>query len=684
MPDLPVSLTVGRDALGYESAGLPPVLLGWPAFSVDGKRTRETGLEWRAAGRERLAQGAVESRHAATIAPGLTLTLVARIADDSPILRFRYELSGTGALTRADGLEAIRYARLAMAGCERVTEVRLSEWIEFHHSYEVDEVAVEERDFMHGEKRMGPIVVGERPGQSVLLAYEHGSTYPDAFLDFAFDPDRNVSLNAVKGNYVAGEPADGFRSVWFLLGAVNGTKEDLATALRQFLLSRQALRSASRRPYLFYNTWNHQERRRHWHDKPYLDEMHQERMLREIDVAHRMGIEVFVIDAGWFKRTGDWCPNLERFPDALQTVRRRLESHGMKLGLWFDNSAAVESAILKEHLDCRCASNGKVWDPQVIWETEPAYRMCLVSRYWEAFAKELIRLNRELGVTYFKWDAIGQYGCTDPNHLHGTAAHSEKERGDRYAFLLPLYMTRIVEKVAEACPEAIVDFDVTESGRAVGLAFLSAGKFFLINNGPYCWNYNIPQPYWPQGNPNLFFHPGPARTWVCRQPLTYDKWIPMNLFLTHYLPDDGASNQVNCVASLILGQNGIWGDLPGIGEDGVKRFGELLGLYKQVREDIAAAPPVRRGTIGGCPEIHEKIDPRTGRGAVVVFATMPGTYTYVTERKTDAAVWTSPGTGTVRLADGRARIEATFAKHMGWRGKPDDAEWAKIVFFGAT
>jgi alpha-galactosidase len=36
-----------------------------------------------------------------------------------------------------------------------------------------------------------------------------------------------------------------------------------------------------------------------------------------------------------------------------------------------------------------------------------------------------------------------------------------------------------------------VDFDITEASRSVGLAWLSAGKYFLINNGPYYMNYDL-------------------------------------------------------------------------------------------------------------------------------------------------------------------------------------------------
>ena len=35
----------------------------------------------------------------------------------------------------------------------------------------------------------------------------------------------------------------------------------------------------SRKPYIFYNTWNFQERNHHWYKKPYLADMNLARML---------------------------------------------------------------------------------------------------------------------------------------------------------------------------------------------------------------------------------------------------------------------------------------------------------------------------------------------------------------------------------------------------------------------
>jgi len=323
--------------------------------------------------------------------------------------------------------------------------------------------------------------------------------------------------------------------------------------------------------------------------------------------------------------------------------------------------------MLQQNRDCLMSWNGKIGDPHEVWETEESQGMCLVSRYKDAFAKELIRLVREVGVTYFKWDAIGQYGCNDPGHDHGMAHNSETERADCYAFAQVRAMADVVDALCAACPESIVDFDVTEGGRSVGLGFLSAGKYFLINNGPYSHNYDMAVPA--DGNINLFFFPGPARAWICRTPLSYDKWIPNVLFLTHYLPDDPASNQDIALASLVLGQNGIWGDLLNMSEEGIDRFGETLARYKQVRDDITQAAPIFTGTVGGSPEVHEKIAP-SGRGVVCVFASAAGKYAYVTQNAVAEGIWHNEGVSVRQDSVGRACLSLTF-----------DEAGAKLIFF---
>ncbi len=55
-----------------------------------------------------------------------------------------------------------------------------------------------------------------------------------------------------------------------------------------------------------------------------------------------------------------------------------------------------------------------------VWETETSTNMCLASGYTEDFIETMVRLNRELGVSYFKWDAIQPVRMRFAPHNHGT------------------------------------------------------------------------------------------------------------------------------------------------------------------------------------------------------------------------------------------------------------------------
>ena len=662
----------------YETASGRVYEVGPPSFEVEGQVRVCHLREVRDCGKPvALPNGVTEHRFSGLLAddPDLSLELVFRIAPGSPVVRFQYVLHSAAAhhLTKTSGKDRITYLTTSFSGLPEAMEVRLSEFNEVVHSYTLAERAVEPHHFEHELRLIGPILVGRGPSESALIAYEHGATVPDHYLHFALSADRGVALEATKGNYFDGQPLDPehpYETIWFQMAAVPGNEEALARDYRSFVLRYMSTNEESRKPYIFYNTWNYQERNRHWKGRPYLESMNEARMLEEIEVAHRLGIEVFVIDTGWYGKTGDWEVSTERFPNGLAPIKQKLDSYGMKLGLWFNPTVAgVSSKLLWDHRDCITTWRGQPSQPGTIWETEESHHMCLASRYAEAFADRLICLYHEVGVTYFKWDAVDQYGCDSPDHHHGGPSNSEEERADCYAFQLGLAMVKVAERIRQGCPEAFVDFDVTEANRYVGLGFLAASRFYLVNNGPYYANYNLPIP--PDQNWNMFFYPGPARGWICRTPLTYDKWIPSVLFMTHYLTDDPESSQLINIASMILGQNGLWGDLPKITEEGVELFGRLLGRYKQVRDDMAESYPVRSGGVGGTPEVHEKVSETTGRGAVAIFASRRGRYTYLTRNRVAEPCCPTDGVEVSVGADGRARIEAEF-----------EEAGAKIVFFG--
>jgi len=676
MPDYSLVIGSTEGLISYSFNGSYRFISG-PVFEVDGEDLLPNFSAVSLVSQEKLGDKITEYwfEGVYTSRPELLLSLGVRVADGSPVMKFKYMLRGNGVcrLTKSQG-ERLEYGSVQMKENETLTEVRFSEFNEMLHSFCLNEVPVKENAFANRMNLMGPLVAGCDGKASFLFAYEHGSQYPDAFIHFSLSPEKRICLRAVKGNYIRGTQLtdEAFETIWFDFGAVSGGIDKLAAAFREFQLKYATLNLESRKPYIFYNTWNFQERNMWWNRKSFLADMDEARMLQEIEAAHEMGIEVFVLDTGWYEKTGDWSVNPARFRDGMLHLKTKLDEYGMKLGLWIGpTSAAVTSLAHSLYPDCKFSWNGKVSDPCPVWETEESYRMCIVSPYWEHLADTLITLAKTLGVVYFKWDAIGQYGCNSPDHDHGGLACPAEERADAFAFRVGIYMEKIVNKVCRECPGVIVDFDITEGHRNVGLGFLSVGKYFLINNGPYYDNYHIPfdaNTTWC----NIFVHPGAPRTWICRTPLTFDKWIPSVLFLTHYLPDDPINSQDLNLASLILGQNGIWGDLPNVSPGGRARFREVLSKYKAVREDITAEAAIKTGITGSGFECYEKVYSETGKGVVCIFATVRGTFRYITEKKVDTRMWSSVPACVTQLEDGTALIEVTFSD-----------PGAAMIFFGA-
>ncbi|HSD66566.1 MAG TPA: alpha-galactosidase, partial [Vicinamibacteria bacterium] len=666
---LRIELTGTEDALWrfVPRSGAPAHAFAAPVFPLGGKRVAAalSGIS-RVGDPAVLQNGVFEQTFRGSLRedPSLGLEMRFRFSEDGPILRFQYRLTSTRphAFSRSGREDELDYLSTSLAGLPKAREVRLSEFVELFHSYTLAERDIPEPAFEARLTATGPIVAATDGKRTLLVAYEHGSQAPDAFVRFDLAPGRRVTLRAAKGSYWRGlvvDPEHPYDTVWMEAGLVAGDLDRTAEAYRGFVRRELSESSETRAPRVHYNTWNYQERNRWWNGKRYLDSMNAERMLAEIDVAARMGIETFVLDTGWYEKTGDWAVSRARFPEGLAPLKARLDAHGMKLGLWFNpTAAAVSSRLGAANAAFRMSWKGES-AARPVWETEESYPMCLVSPWGEAFLEALVRLHREAGVTCYKWDAVGQYGCDAPGHGHGTEANRPEERADAYAFRIGPRLAEIAERLAGEVPGAVVDFDVTESGRAVGLAFLTAGRYFLVNNGPYFHSYDVPIDL-EKDNWNLFFNKGPARTWITRSTYGYDKWIPANLFLTHYFPDDPESSQLVGVASLILGHDGIWGDLLSVSPEGVARIGKLLGLWRQVRDSIAVASPVRRGAVGGTGEVHEKIEHETGRGAIVVFSTASGRQRYVSEHPVAREHWATPGTTVTFDARGRAIVDASF------------------------
>lgn len=79
----------------------------------------------------------------------------------------------------------------------------------------------------------------------------------------------------------------------------------------------------------------------------------EEKIMELADVAQELGVELFVLDDGWFgKRNsdtsslGDWVPNVEKLPSGLKGLAEKIQKRNMKFGVWVEPEMVSEDSDL--------------------------------------------------------------------------------------------------------------------------------------------------------------------------------------------------------------------------------------------------------------------------------------------------------------------------------------------------
>jgi len=63
--------------------------------------------------------------------------------------------------------------------------------------------------------------------------------------------------------------------------------------------------------------------------------------LKMIAESKELGLEMFHIDAGWFRGVGDWYPNPKKFPHGLAVIADEAHRQGLRFGVWTDWTQAA-------------------------------------------------------------------------------------------------------------------------------------------------------------------------------------------------------------------------------------------------------------------------------------------------------------------------------------------------------
>ena len=132
------------------------------------------------------------------------------------------------------------------------------------------------------------------------------------------------------------------------------------------------------------------------------------KLLGLADAAADLGIELFVLDDGWFGKRddstsslGDWYPNEEKLKGTLKDLAEKINAKGLKFGLWIEPEMTnKDSDLYRAHPDWLLAEQGKR-----ICHSRTQYVLDFSKKEVREYIGDMLEnLLAEVPVSYIKWD----------------------------------------------------------------------------------------------------------------------------------------------------------------------------------------------------------------------------------------------------------------------------------------
>ena len=201
----------------------------------------------------------------------------------------------------------------------------------------------------------------------------------------------------------------------------------------------------------------------------------EEKILKFAETARQLGVEMMVLDDGWFghrdddtSSLGDWYPDLKKLPQGIRGLAEKIENMGMKFGLWIEPEMVnKDSRLYEEHPD---------------WVIRVPYREACHGRnqFVLDFSKEEVvdyigdqisGILRNAPVSYIKWD---MNRSISEAFSQGRKAEEQGKLFHRH--ILGIY--RLYERLTSEFPEVLFE------SCASGGARFDPGMLYYA---PQCW-----------------------------------------------------------------------------------------------------------------------------------------------------------------------------------------------------
>lgn len=193
----------------------------------------------------------------------------------------------------------------------------------------------------------------------------------------------------------------------------------------------------------------------------YFD-FNEEKVMTIAETANDLGIELFVLDDGWFgerhsdnSSLGDWFENNEKLPNGIEGLSKKITSLGMKFGLWFEpEMICKDTKLFEEHPDWviktpnRNASHGR---NQFILD----FSRDEVVEHIFALMDQILSKSE---ISYVKWD-MNRY-ITEPYSL---SLNVDQQGEFFHRYILGVY--KLYEKLIHKYPEILFESCAGGGGR---------------------------------------------------------------------------------------------------------------------------------------------------------------------------------------------------------------------------
>jgi hypothetical protein len=209
-------------------------------------------------------------------------------------------------------------------------------------------------------------------------------------------------------------PGGTFETPTVFLGAFGGGPDAAANQLRPWVravLGNPLTWKDPHYPYVVNNSWG---------SGMAVDEPLALRMIGE---SKELGVEMFHIDAGWFRGVGDWYPDPKKFPHGLAPIADEAHRQGLRFGIWTDwTQAALDTQPGALNVRDPRVEHWMVADLPADWKPEEFKGTTVdlgVPAAHDYLFKEVNRIVDDYHLDMLEHDGyLVAEGCTRDNHPH--------------------------------------------------------------------------------------------------------------------------------------------------------------------------------------------------------------------------------------------------------------------------